>query len=346
MILDFLTFRERLALATVSKQWHDLVFGSKLCQQQLVLRVSSARPPPLGEFQHSLPVRRCRRVKVDCRGLDEEKVALGKRLLLESPVQHLAVIGSDLEMKWVLEECLPLMSRLISLEVECKSESGATLSLANGNLESVTLRGSWKFDVDFTGLKSIAIHQSDDSRVITLPNAGSFAEINFFRFNGLYQCSRDFGPVFEKMMALKKLQLEHAVFESSQFNVLTSLTDLRLIDTTTKFAAWKRAIAGMKQLKTLHLIGCTFEENTVPSTSFSSDSVTEFNFYPGEENDVILPDFPNLLNMSYMSNDESTPQMFEPICNKYQKLRRLSFGLSGGQFGKVISSNRMKFNYS
>lgn len=272
-------------------------------------------------------------------------MALGKRLLLESPVQHLAVIGSDLEMKWVLEECLSLMSRLVSLEVECKSEGGATLSLANGNLESVTLSGSWKLDVDFAGLKSISIHQRDENRAITLPNAGSFAAINSFHFNGLYQCSRDFGQVFEKMIALKKLQLEHAVFESSQFNVLTSLTDLRLLDTTTKFAAWKIAIAGMKQLKTLHLIGCTFEEGTVPSTSFASDSVTEFNFYPGEENDVILPDFPNLLNMSYISNQESTPQMFEPICNKYQKLQRLSFGMSGGQFGKVIISNHMKSNY-
>ncbi|KAL1387525.1 hypothetical protein pipiens_012719 [Culex pipiens pipiens] len=113
MILDFLTFRERLALATVSKQWHDLVFGPKLCQQQLVFRVSSTKGPSLGESQPSLPVQRCRRVQVDCRGLDEEKVALGKRLLLESPVQHLAVIGSDLEMKWVLEECLSLMSRLM-----------------------------------------------------------------------------------------------------------------------------------------------------------------------------------------------------------------------------------------
>uniref|UniRef100_A0A8D8BVP7 (northern house mosquito) hypothetical protein n=1 Tax=Culex pipiens TaxID=7175 RepID=A0A8D8BVP7_CULPI len=335
MILDFLTFRERLALATVSKQWHDLVFGPKLCQQQLVLRVSSTKGPP----QPSLPVQRCRRVQVDCRGLDEEKVALGKRLLLESPVQHLAVIGSDLEMKWVLEECLSLMSRLVSLEVEFKSEGGATLSLANGNLESVTLSGSWKLDVDFAGLKSISIHQSDENRVIRLPNAGSFAEINNFHFNGLYQYSRDFGQVFEKMIAVKKVQIEHAVFESSQFNVLTSLTDLRLLDTTTKFAAWKRAVAGMKQLKTLHLIGCTFEEGTVPSTSFASDTVTEFNFYPGEENDVILPDFPNLLNMSYISNQESTAQMFEPICNKYQKLERLSFGMSGGQFGKFLTES-------
>lgn len=307
----------------------------------MVLRVSFGKD--LHELQHSLPYQRCRRVQIECRGMEGEKVDLVKHLLLESPVQHFTVTGSDAEMKSLLEDSLPSMSRLVSLDIRCKSESDTLLTLANSNLESVTFRGALKFvpqiDINFPALKSITIHQGDDSGTVSMPNTDSFAKIDLFHFDGKYHCHRDFAQVFEKMVSMKSLRLDHTIIDSTQLHVLTSLTDLRLMDTKTEFASWKKALAEMKQLKTLHLVGFTFTERSLPSTSFASDSVTEFNFYPGKANDTILADFPNLKNMTYISNEETTPQMFEQICSKYQKLQRLSFGLSGGQFGTVIALN-------
>ncbi|XP_039437440.1 uncharacterized protein LOC120418962 [Culex pipiens pallens] len=375
LILEFLPFRERLATAAVCKQWYDLVYGTKFCRQRLVLRVEPGNNLVQLQQNNSLLLQRCRAMQLQLSGIDDEGIVLLKDLLMaKAAMLRLSVVGSTRELKSILEDTLPGLDQLIGLEIELLAEPSSeleevtsgelgevpseneedrvlnmisdcggastfitTLNLANSSIKYLALKDTncdhTYIDGNFPSLTNVSMRNS--VLCSASDDAFDFEELSLSHFDG--STESDDEPVSDEMAHLKKLCLANTSIDSRMLRFL-ALTELRLVETKTVFASLRDSISAMKQLLKWELIDVTFQEDTLPNTSFTSDSITNYKFYCAKDYTVQV-DFPNLECLSYISTSQVAPKMFEQIWINHRKLQRLSFGVCEGQIGKFLTKS-------